>query len=67
MHAPLLRLRDEAACIFAGRLKGTPLQGYRFPYFSGEEGMSLFPSAEQFSKIASGSLKKSACLMGTNK
>ena len=54
MHAPLLGLRNETAALLLGRVAGSPLPGYRFPFFSGEDGMSDFPSVEQFSNLQAG-------------
>ena len=54
MHAPLLGLRNETAALLLGRVAGAPLPGYRFPFFSGEDGMNDFPSVEQFSNLQAG-------------
>jgi len=51
LHAPLLGLRNETAALLLGRVAGSPLAGYRFPFFSGEDGMADFPSVEQFSNL----------------
>ena len=54
MHAPLLGLRNETAALLLGRVPGFPLPGYRFPFFSGEDGMNDFPSVEQYSNLQAG-------------
>lgn len=54
MQAPLLGERVRAGQLFAGRLGGHPVDGYRFPFFSGEDGMNALPSIEWFSNLASG-------------
>ena len=54
MHAPLLGLRNETAALLLGRVPGSPLAGFRFPFFSGEDGMADFPSVEQYSNLQAG-------------
>ena len=54
MHAPLLGLRNETAALLVNRTKGTPLPGYRLPFFSAEEGMGDEAACEAFSNLASG-------------
>lgn len=54
MHAPLLGLRNETAALLVGRTVGKALPGYRFPFFSGEEGMSDEPALEFFSNLQAG-------------
>jgi hypothetical protein len=54
MHAPLLGLRNETAALLARRTAGSPLPGYRFPFFSGENGMADEAAAEIFSNLQAG-------------
>jgi hypothetical protein len=54
MHAPLLGLRAETAALLVNRTRGTPLPGYRFPFFSAEDGMGDEAACEAFSNLAAG-------------
>lgn len=49
LHAALLGLRDDVAAMLLARTRGSPLPGYRFPFFSFEDGMDGEPAAEVFS------------------
>ena len=54
MHAPLLGLRNETGALLLERTVGTPLPGYRFPFFSGEDGMADEAAVEVFSNLQAG-------------
>lgn len=55
MHAALLGLRNATAQRFVERATSLkPLPGYRFQFFSGEEGMGGEPAAEVFSNLQAG-------------
>jgi alpha-L-fucosidase 2 len=54
MLAALLGLRNETAAIFLGRTVGHPLPGFRFRYFSAEDGMADEPALEFFSNLQAG-------------
>jgi len=54
MHAPLLGLRNATAQLLLGRTRGNPLPGFRFPFFSAEDGMADEAAAEQFSNLQAG-------------
>jgi hypothetical protein len=54
MHAPLLGLRNETGALLVARTAGTPLPGFRLPFFSAEDGMGDEAACEAFSNLASG-------------
>lgn len=54
LHSPLLGLRNDTARLLVERTVGTPLPGYRFPFFSAEDGMSDEPALEVFSNLQAG-------------
>jgi hypothetical protein len=54
MHAPLLGLRNLTGPYLVARTYGKPLPGFRFPFFSGEDGMADEAAAETFSNMAAG-------------
>ena len=49
LHAALLGQRDAVAALLAARTRGAPLPGYRFAFFSSEDGMAGEPASEVYS------------------
>ena len=47
-------MRNETAALLVARTQGTPLPGFRFPFFSAEDGMGDEAACEAFSNLASG-------------